>query len=80
MTTQKAASRVIAWMKENAPWYADHSAWPVTDMAEEANREFDYGNGRFSDDWANFMEEKRWRQAERMFKRLGLPMGKDGEE
>ena len=75
-----AQNKVVAWMRENAQWYADHSAWPVSDMAEEANREFDYGNGRFSDDWALFMEDKRWKQAEHIFKQLSLPMRCDAED
>lgn len=81
-TRNTAANKVTAWMREEAQWYADHSAWPVSDMAEEANRIFDYGDGQrhFSDDWALFMEEKRWKQAERVFKSLKLPMRKDAEE
>lgn len=76
-----AQDKVLVWMREEAQWYADHSAWPVSDMAEEANRVFDYGDGRrFSDDWALFMEEKRWKQAEKVFKSLKLPMRKDAEE
>lgn len=80
MATQRTASKVIAWMQKEAQWYADHSAWPVSDMAEEANQLFDTGGGRASDDWCLFMEEKRWKQAERVFKSLKLPMRKDAEE
>lgn len=78
-----AQDKVLVWMREQAPWYAEHSAWPVTDIAEEANNIFDREQWERSGrpyDWAMSMENKRCNQAERVFKQMNLPMHCDAED
>jgi hypothetical protein len=72
-----AASEISQWMEEEAEYYSNHYEFPVGEMAERALKRFDFDNRPCSEDWVYFMEEKRYKQARAIFKRLKLNMRGD---
>lgn len=74
---------VNEWMEENAEHYSIHHASPVYDLSQQALGYFDLAGKRsydISDEYADAVQEKRYHQAEKIFKRLNLNMREDGEE
>ena len=73
---------VNEWMEENAEHYSIHSSTPIYYLSQQALAYFNFAGKRsydISDEYADAMQEKRYKQAEKIFKRCGLDTREDGE-